>query len=317
MIKLKKLCRYLIFSILIINLSDCKKFDEWTDENPDILPLKQGFKTSAAIGYCVSLAATVLQGGPIPENVVFESSSHGEYSNSGIMYLSMDKNYPLPFNKHIGDIIIAGIWENDDYGSMNTGVISIVFGNLDIFGSEFTFYGLHTVPVIQDRETGKIMTVYAKQDIVYGQGSDTLLNLSLSNPQFSSELLRLDEEPPDDVFVAASQNVWFITIDQNNTADIYDDSFVVNGGGQIAEATSTSGGIQYHAMIETEFIYDVCSQNPIRGDAFMQNIRADSGIELGNIYLKFHDRCDGKAYVEISSGEYFNYIGRNVNLNFD
>jgi hypothetical protein len=49
----------------------------------------------------------------------------------------------------------------------------------------------------------------------------------------------------------------------------------------------------------------------------MQNLKADTGIELGNILLNFHDRCDGKAYVEFSSGEWFNYIGRNVNLNFE
>ena len=70
-------------------------------------------------------------------------------------------------------------------------------------------------------------------------------------------------------------------------------------------------------MIGAEFIYDQCTRNPIRGDAFIQNLKADTGVELGNILLNFHNTCDGQAYVEFSSGEYFNYIGRDVNLNFE
>lgn len=309
----KKIFLFILIILSTTSMNSCKKIDKWKDENPEIEPLKQGFKTAAAIGYCVSLATTVLSGDALPDNVLLESSN----SNSGLIYVRVDENNPLPFNNHIGDIIIAYIWENDPTGSRRTGVISIVFTDMNIIGNLFKFYGIHTVPVIQDMETGKIMTVFAKQDIVFGEGSDTLLNLSLSNPQFSSELLRLDEEPPTDPFVAVSQNVWFISIDQQNTINLYDDSFVINGGGQIAEATNSSGGIQYHAMIETEFIYDHCTLNPIRGNAFIQNLKAGTTIDLGNIYLSFHDRCDGKAYVNFAAGEYLNYIGRNVNLQFN
>jgi hypothetical protein len=294
-----------------LSIDSCKKNNKWSDENPDIEPLIQGFKTAAAIGYCVSLTATVLSGEAVPDNILLESSKPG----SGLIYLIVDEENPLPFNNQIGDIIIAYIWENDPVDSRRNGVISIVFADINIIGNLFKFYGIHTVPVIQDMETGKIMTLFARQDIVFGEGSDTLLNLSLSDPQFSSELLRLDEEPPVDPFAAVSQNVWFISINQQNTPYLYDDSFIINGGGQIAEATSSSGGIQYHAMIETEFIYDHCSLNPVRGDAFIQNLKAGSNsINLGDIYLRFHDRCDGKAYVEFAAGEYFNYIGRDVNL---
>jgi hypothetical protein len=311
---LRKTFPLILIVLATTNINSCKKIDGWNDENPDIEPLKQGFKTAAAIGYCVSLATTVLSGDALPDNVLLESSN----SNSGLIYVTVDANNPLPFNNHIGDIIIAYLWENDQTGGSRNGVISIVFANLNIIGNLFKFYGIHTVPVIQDMETGKIMTVFARQDIVFGEGSDTLLNLSMSDPQFSSELLRLDQEPPVDPFVAVSQNVWFISIDQQNTVNLYDDSFVISGGGQIAEATNSTGGIQYHAMIETEFIYDHCTLNPIRGDAFIQNLKAGtSTIDLGNIYLSFHNRCDGKAYVNFASGEYLNYMGRNVNLQFN
>ena len=313
MLLLKKIFPFILIILATVSMSGCKKINKWKDDNPDIDPLRQGFKTTAAIGYCVSLATTVLSGDAVPDNVILESSS----SNSGLMYVTIDEDHPLPFNNNIGDIIIAYIWENDPPGSRRTGVVSIIFADMDIIGSLFKFYGIHTVPVIQDLETGKIMTVYARQDIVFGEGSDTLLVLSLSNPQFSSELLRLDEDPPTDPFVAVSQNVWFVTIDQQNTINLYDDSFVISGGGQIAEATSLSGGIQYHAMIETEFIYDHCTLNPVRGNAFIQNLKAGTTIDLGNISLSFHNSCDGKAYVNFAAGEYLNYIGRNVNLQFN
>jgi hypothetical protein len=313
MLPLKRIFPFFLIITLLISIIRCKESDNWKDENPEIEPLKQGFKTAAAIGYCVSLTTTVLGGDAVPENMILESHNN----SSGVIYLTIDENNPLPFNSNIGDIVIAYIWENDPVDRKRKGVISIVFANLNVIGNLFKFYGIYTVPVIQDLETGKIMTVFARQDIIFGEGDDTLLNLSMSDPQFSSELLRLDQEPPADPFAAVSQNVWFISIDQQNTTDPYDDSFVINGGGQIAEATSSSGGIQYHAMIETEFIYDRCKLNPIRGDAFIQNLKAgNNSIDLGNIYLSFHDRCDGRAYVEFAAGEYFRYTGRNVNLQF-
>ena len=303
--------RIALVALLIFILSGCKKIADLRDENPEIDPLKHGFKTSAAIGYCASLAVTVLEGGTVPGNVRFESTSHGEYSNAGILYVTVDDRFPLPFNSLIGDIIIAGIWDNDN------GVITVIFSDLDIFNSVYKFYGIHTVPIARNPSTGTILPVFAKQDIVIGEGSDTLINMSFSNPQFNLEMDRLDEEQPTDMFVAASQNVWFINIDQNNTPSVYDDTFVINGGGQIAEATSSSGGILYHAMIGAEFNHDVCSENPLRGDAFMQNIKAGSSINLGNIYLTFHGHCDGKAYVEFGTGEYLKYSGRIVNLHFN
>lgn len=306
-----KILRFFILIFIISGLTSCKKIRDLRDDNPEIDPLKHGFKTSAAIGYCASLAVTVLEGGPIPGNVRFENTSHSEYSNAGIMYVTIDDQYPLPFNSLIGDIIIAGLW--DDHG----GVITVIFSDLDILNSVYKFYGIHTVPITRDHITGKILTVFAKQDIVIGEGSDTLINMSFSNPQFNMELDRLDEEQPTDMYVAASQNVWFVNIDQKGTSTVYDDTFVINGGGQIAEATSTTGGILYHALIGTEFNYSVCSENPTRGDAFIQNIKAGTSIDLGNIYLTFHDICDGKAYVEFGTGEYLKYSGRHVNLHFN
>ena len=308
---LLKISRLFVIIFIISNLTACKKIKEVTDINPNIDPLKQGFKTCAAIGYCASLAVTVLGGDDVPPNVVFENSGGGEYSRAGIMYVNVNDKYPLPFNNHVGDMVISGIWDG------NSGIISVVFADLDLFAGTFEFYGVHTVPIHRDIETGKIITVFAQQDIIYGVGNDTILDLNLSRPQFNLEAERTAEEQPSDVFVAAKQNVWFVNIDQHNTADIYDDSFVINGGGQIAEAAGESGGIRYHALIETKFVPDECLLNPIDGVAFIQNLIVGSDYDLGNIFLDFHGSCDGKAYVELSSGEYLKYMARHVNLNFN
>ena len=145
-----------------------------------------------------------------------------------------------------------------------------------------------------------------------------MINLSLSKPQFDLELARTESPQPEDVFAAVKQNVWHINIDQNNTApDVYDDTYRLNGGGQIAEARSESGGILYHALINTRFEYSDCSLNPTNGVAFIQNIKAGSSIDLGNITMEFRDNCDGKAHVKLATGKYVSTNGRDVNLHFD
>ncbi len=86
---------------------------------------------------------------------------------------------------------------------------------------------------------------------------------------------------PIDAFVAVKQNVWFINIDQKNTfPDFYDDDVVINGGGQILEAKSATGGIVYHALINTKVNYSVCNRNPIDGFALSQNLKAGGPSDL-------------------------------------
>jgi len=131
---------------------------------------------------------------------------------------------------------------------------------------------------------------------------------------------RLDAPKPNDLYVAVKQNVWFIDIDQAGTySDPYDDDIVVNGGGQIAEIKGESGGILYHAMIDTKINYSECSHNPVRGSALSQNFKSgdDLIIDLGNTLLSFHDNCDGKVHVDFASGKYVFYNGKDISLGLD
>ncbi len=287
----------------------CNKLDQ-LDESPELQPLAQGFQASAAIGYCASLAVSAFTGEDLPSNVTFESKTEAGYSGAGIIRVNVTANNPLPFNSHIGDIVIAGLWDG------NSGVISVVFADIDFLSSDFEFYGLHTVPIFKETN-GDIRTLFAEQDIIIGEGSDTLLNLSMSKPKFDLEQQRLNSSYPLDVFAAVSQKVWFMDIDRNTLSNVYDDFYTVNGGGQVLEARSSSGGVLYHAMINTEFSFAGCEVNPTDGTAFIQNIKAGSTVDLGNITFNFHSNCDGKADVIVATGKYIGSNGKSINLNFN
>ena len=109
-----------------------------------------------------------------------------------------------------------------------------------------------------------------------------------------------------------------ISIDQKNTlSDIYDDAYMLSGGGQIAGASNNSGGVLYHALIDTRFSYSACKLNPVSGTGFIQNLQASgSSVDLGNITLSFHGSCDGRANVNFATGKYVGSNGQNVNLNW-
>ena len=305
--------RYIVTLALLTGLatlSCCHKVSEFT-QRAELTPLEDGFKASTAIGYCASLADIAFRREALPPNVTLNLSSQPGYTSSGIIHVHVDGSTPLPFSHSVGDIYIAGLWDG-----VNGGVISIVFGDFDIVSSTIKFYGVYTVPVTKKPGTGTINTVFAEQDIIIGQGSDTLLNLSLSRPKFDTELTRLNGSPAVDAFVAVKQNVWFVSVDRNNTpVNWYDDVLTINGGGQVVQAASNSGGILYHAMIETEFSYASCALNPLSGTAFIQNIKASgSSVDLGNITLNFHNACDGKAQVVLATGKYFTSNGKNIDL---
>jgi hypothetical protein len=293
-------------------ISSCKVIEDYK-QVPELTPLEQGFKTCATIGYCASIASSAFNNETLPDNVTFTASTKAGYTSSGVVHITVNSTTPLPFNSNIGDIYIAGLWDG-----INGGVITIVFANIDIFTSTYKFYGLYTVPIIQDPDTKKLTTIFAQQDILIGQGSDTLLNLSLSKPKFDAELARANSAVPIDPFVAIKQNVWFVKVDQNNTlSNVYDDRYEINGGGQILEARSNSGGVLYHAMIETKFSSD-CASNPTSGVAFIQNLKAaTSSVDLGNITLNFHSTCDGKANVAVATGKYVTSNGKSIPLNWN
>jgi hypothetical protein len=304
--------RKFVFTCAILSLAiSCNKLDE-LNHPPELGPLEDGFKSSAAIAYCVSIATRALTGQSLPSNVVYSKINSDGYSGSGIIQIAVDANTPVPFNSKIGDITIAGVWDGT-----NGGVISIVFSDFDLVGSDFKFYGIHTIPIMVRPTTNEIVSIFAQQDIVVGEGSDTLLNLSLSKPKFAAELQRINNPEPTDPFVAVKQNVWHLTVTPKNTPlNFLDDDYKVSGGGQIAEANSQTGGIIYHAMINTKFNFTDCTKNPVGGTAFIQNFKAGSSLDFGTILLDFHNTCKGTGEVKVATGKYASVNGKDLLLNW-
>jgi hypothetical protein len=295
--------------LTVVLLISCKKINE-INNDPEIEPLRQGFKTSAAIGYCASLAYSYFNDGITPPNVIIQSNRNGQETRSAILLILINDAYPMPFNSAIGQITMAGIWGE------GSGVITVLFTDINLLETKFEFVGIHTIPVLELND-GKLLTLFAEQDILIGQGSDTLLELNMGIPQINLEAQRLEGDQPSEAFAAVSQNVWFVTIDRNNTeSDILDDDYTVYGGGQIVRASSLSGGILYHAMIGARFNYSICEFNPISGVGFIQNLMVGEETDLGHIFLNFNEQCDGKAWVELATGKYLTSNHRNVNLGF-
>lgn len=304
------------FGVIVCFLSastqwSCSKLNEF-NQKPELTSLEQGFKASAAIGYCASLASTAFSGGTLPNNVAFNPSNKEGYSGAGLLVVDVDAGNPIPFNKHIGNVVIGALWDG------NSGVMSILFSDFDVISSQFKFYGIYTVPIIKDITSDKLIIVFAEQDIIIGEGSETIVNLSLSKPQFNLELDRAQNKPAADPFVAVKQNFWHVAVDQNNTpSNFNDDEYKVSGGGQIIEANSNSGGILYHALIDTKFSPGSCAKNPTSGTAFIQNVKAGSGVDLGNIVIDFHNTCDGRANVIAAFGKYVSSNGKSIALGWD
>ena len=297
----------LLLILILFQFCSCNKFKEF-NQKPELESLQYGVKTSAAIGYCASVVLSVIEGQELPGNVIYEQGT-------GLIYIKIDNSHPLPFNKSIGDVVIAFTWSGE------AGLMSVLFANLDLLGGGVKLCGLHLVPLMKQTEEEGIQAMFMKQDIIIGNGSDTLLDMSnITDVIFNSKIDRLNSERPDNVFVAVKQNVWFINIDQNGTySNVYDDNITISGGGQIAEAKGASGGVIYHAMIETKLNYSICNINPIEGFALSQNFKVggEPFIDLGNSLLSFHNTCDGKAHVDISTGKYVTYNNKYIPLNLN
>ena len=304
--KIKQLGYCLMLIAITIFIFSCNATSD-LNQQPETESLQQGIKACATVAYCVSVVNSAYKGYPLPSNVTFNQ-------NLGLIYIKADPLHPLPFNHNYGDVIVSCLVKN------NRGLISILFGDFNLLESKVKFYGLYTVPFSENTVDGSITALFAKQDIITGFGSDTILNLgNISDFTFNTEINRLNDEKPSDPFTVVKQNVWFVKINQNQTYnDVYDDDVIINGGGQIVEANALSGGILYHALINTRLNFSQCSQNPISGSGLIQNFKIGDTpfIDLGNALLGFGSNCNGKVHIELSTGKYANFSGEDIVLNF-
>jgi hypothetical protein len=151
----------ILFSFFLFIFSGCRKIDNFFNEDPDLKTLQDGFKVSAAVGYCASIAHTVFTKNLIPDNVSISFNKENTYSSSAIIYIDINAQNPLPFNKQVGDIVIAAVWDT----TFRSGVMSILFADINLLEASFDFQGIYTIPFLEKEETEDILAIYAQQDI--------------------------------------------------------------------------------------------------------------------------------------------------------
>ncbi|MBN2274873.1 MAG: hypothetical protein JXK95_11105 [Bacteroidales bacterium] len=252
---------------------------------------------------------SAFRGNVMPQNIVFVRGNCDAFHCSGLIIINTSAKYPQPFSDFTGQIIIGGLWDREDKG-----VITIVSTDIRLLEGELALNGLYTIPLML-QDDGSVLTLFAREDIIIGEGSDTILAISFTKPQFDLEMDRLDTEIPDNLYTAVKQNVWFVSIDQNGTPNVFlDDEFTLNGGGQMAEATEHSAGIIYHAIIGTSLNYTECNINPLDGQALIQYVVAGEDLDFKTLLLDFDNICDGKASVIAATGKYIRWNGRRIPL---
>jgi len=304
---LMKHASLLLIPVLI--LFSCKEEKAYF-KDPETEPVIHTIKASSAIGYCSSIAMTVMSGETLPG--VYATKSCSNFPCASLIFVNLNDNLRIPFTEdENGQIVIAGLWTD-----VNQAILTLFFYDIDISTSAFTLKNVHTFPVTE--RNGNFLAVFAGMDINLGSNPILPLDLDLSEGEINFELERLDFDTPGDVYVAVEQHAYIIEIDQQGTAtDLNDDSFIITGGGQIIEVKDDKGGIIQQGMLDV--VIDIeCQANPRNGYALIKNTSAggNSIPELGTAIFDFHSQCDGMVDISIATGVYIKSNGKSIPLVF-
>jgi hypothetical protein len=258
-----------------------------------------------------------MQGASLPNVTVVRNGSD---TSTGCFLLNIivDSTFPLPGNtRATGIITTAGIIVDN-----RTAIMTAVFSQLNVNQGSFVLRDISTFPAVIDSDiiSGKrgLFVVYA--DIDVNAGSDTLLNIGISQGQITAELTKYQTMKSFDSGVTLAENAWIIRVDDNNTlSDASDDRYTVSGGGQYVEVSNSKNEIVQLAMINAS-MSPSCKYNPTAGYALWQNVGAGplpSDLDIGHVFLTFHNTCDGNAHVTVATGVYIQSFGRDIALGLD
>ncbi|MBN1599848.1 MAG: hypothetical protein JW894_16250 [Bacteroidales bacterium] len=292
-----------VLILVLILVSGCKKIKDYFHE-PETEVVAQTIETAYIAGYAANIAMTVMKGYHVP-NVRAVRTGSGE---AGTALININPQIQ-PSAGFITDraqrITVAGI-----FAGGNSAVLTILLSNFDAVTTTYTLLEISTIPVVE--LDGNLLVVFAGMDFDFDPETDGFLSFNLTEQEFDSEILRLYEQQPDDIYVAFEQDAYFISVVQNNTpGTIDDDDYYITGGGQLFEITSSSTEIFQQAMFNVH-ISDDCMFNPTAGYALLKkvNIEDNSFPELGTALLEFHSSCDSRVDVVLGTGV---YIGSNGN----
>jgi hypothetical protein len=229
----------------------------------------------------------------------------------------VDSAYPLPGDvQATGIITTAGIIVDN-----RTAIMTAVFSSLNITRGSFVLRDISTFPVVADTDliSGKRELDVVYCDIDVNAGSDTLLHAGIDSGQITVELTKYQTMKSFDSGVSVAENAWIIRVDDNNTlADPADDRYAAFGAGQYVEVNGDGNAEIVQLTMINASMSPACKFNPTQGYALWQNMGTDaSGLDIGHVFLTFHNACDGKARVTVATGVYVRSFGRDIALGLD
>lgn len=286
--------------IISLSLISCKEIRDYL-RKPDTGILVETLNSARLTGYAATVAMLAINQNSF-ENAKVLRSNQG-FPCSALIEINLEDYEDSPA---LG-VEIAGIWADE-----NTAVLSLIFTNYDYGSNTFELLGIETIPVI--REDNNIRIAVASQEISLNPDEDALLSIDLDNVQFESELVRLDMQPTEDIYVAVSQNAYFIDVNIAGTMTrTTDDAYTICGGGQFIEVENNSAEIIQQAFVDV-YLSPACPLNPQSGMALLRTtgVEEDGFPELGTAVFEFNDNCQGKAEVFLATGIYVGINGQKI-----
>lgn len=306
--KRRQTIRMLLSVLLILLVASCnikEKIDQFT-KVPPVSPITETIKTSAIIGFASVLTCAHYQGYDLPFTSI--QLNH----QTSFMVVDLERYFPFQFQDDVySEISILSLRMGED-----AFIVSILLSGSDIHTGTFRLYKVHTFPVMV--RDGRIMAVFASQDINFGP--DHYLEISLSDAEIQFELERLQSPMPTDEYIAIAQNAWLIDINPNNSwLDFSDDTYRISGGQQNV-AISTGYELPDASVVQMAILNTVlsptCSKNPGEGWVVMQNVEVSEKSEMvvGQAFFDFIPDCDGKIKLLLGTGSFIGSSGKKIGL---
>lgn len=305
-----------VFLIALLFLCGCPKEAEKVLGDdffraPDVTPVRKVLTAAMPLGYAANLTMAALKGAH-PPNVTILRNGSDTSTGCFLVRISVDNAFPLPGHvQATGNIITAGFSVDN-----KTAIMTAVFTDLNILQGSFSIRDISTFPVVSDSDviTGakELLVVYS--DIDVNSGSDTLLTTGITQSQKDAEIAKFRKMETFDSGVSITENAWIIRVEDNSTlSDAFDDRYTISGGGQYVEVSDSKSEIVQLTMINAS-MSPTCKSNPGNGWALWQNLGVNSGIEIGHVFMTFHNTCDGNAKITVATGVYSTSFGRQTAL---
>jgi hypothetical protein len=297
--------RLLMILLFLFPFFSCNRVKDYFRE-PDPEPLLETIHTSILTGYAANVSFAMMAGQTIA-GVNFHRSNQG-FPCTSLITINTSINPDLYItHQEVNTIIIAGLWADE-----STAILSILLTGFEAGSSTIDLLGIKTIPVI--RTGDHISVAMASMDIQINPDQDALLSLNLNTLEIQTELLRLDEPKPTDVYIAVLQDAYFIDVYNNLTGnELEDDSYTITGGGQLIRVEGSSAEITQQAMVSVE-ISPECLLNPTDGMALMKvtGLENQGFPELGTAVFEFTSGCGGTARVYAATGMYVASNGKQI-----